>query len=319
MKLRGSHDVAVQAFAVTSLLLGGFAAVGGEAAEQVGGLAFASSLMPVGDTGRSADEPPATEGSPSSPTAGTADPPPPAAPDGRRRRGANDARRTVRSYPLNLAYNLLGVLTPGNHRPLLVTASLTAPAVAWDDEGVDYFRRHPHRHWAEIGRVMGGGIAIGGLTVGLFSAGRIAHPDRIRAATYDLSQAVIVNFSYTYALKLAVHRQRPDESSRQSFPSGHASNAFAAATVVSRHYKKLAVPSFALASYIALSRLAASKHHFSDVVAGAGIGFGAGRVVVRRNSRPPDGRRHPAASSMMLLPDSGPSGDGVGASLRLAF
>jgi membrane-associated phospholipid phosphatase len=236
-----------------------------------------------------------------------------------RRRGANDARRTVRSYPTNLAYNFLGVLTPGNHKPLLVTASLTAPAFAWDDEGLGYFERHPHRHWAEIGRVMGGGIAIGGLTVGLFSAGRFAHPDRLRASTYDLSQAVIVNISYTFAFKLAVHRERPDGSSRQSFPSGHASNAFAAATVISRHYKKLAVPSYALASFIALSRLAASKHHLSDVVAGAGFGFGVGRVVVRRNSRPPNVPKAPATSSLMLVPDRGPSGDGVGASLRLAF
>lgn len=289
---------AMHAVAVLSLLLGGCAAAASEAAEEPGGLAFASSL-------------------PSDPE-GPADAPP-AAPDVPRRRGANDARRTVRSYPLNLAYNFLGVLTPGNHKPLLVTAALTAPAIAWDDDAVGYFARHPHRRWADIGRVLGGGIAVGGLTVGLFSAGRFAHPDRIRAATYDLSQAVIVNFSYTYLLKLAVHRQRPDESSRQSFPSGHASNAFAAATVISRHYKNLAVPSYTLASYIALSRLAASKHHFSDVMAGAGIGFGVGRVVVRRNSRPPAAHAAPAAPSLMLLPDGGPSGDGVGASLRLSF
>jgi len=62
---------------------------------------------------------------------------------------------------------------------------LTAPAFAWDDEAQLYFERHPHQNWADIGRVMGGGIAIGGLTVGLFSAGRFANPDRLRASTYD--------------------------------------------------------------------------------------------------------------------------------------
>src|SRR6266536_4829732 len=40
----------------------------------------------------------------------------------------NDQRRTLRSYGTNLAYNFLGVVTPGNRRPLLVTAALTAPA-----------------------------------------------------------------------------------------------------------------------------------------------------------------------------------------------
>jgi hypothetical protein len=125
--------------------------------------------------------------------------------------------------------------------------------------------------------------------VGLFSAGRISRGDRFRAASYDASQAVIVNWTYTSALKLAIHRERPDMSDHSSFPSGHSSNAFAMASVFAKHYKKLAIPLYGAATYVAVSRMAANKHYFSDIVAGSSLGWVIGRSVVRRNSRPPDG------------------------------
>jgi len=231
----------------------------------------------------------------------------------------DDKRRTLRSYGCNLVYDFLGVVTPGNRVPLLVTAALTAPAAAWDDEGVAYFRKHPHKHFGDIGAAMGGGIAIGALTVGVFSAGRVARGDNFRACTYDMSQAVIVNGVYTQVLKFAIRRERPDLSNRQSFPSGHASNAFAAATVVARHYRFLRVPVYGLASFIAISRMAANKHYLSDIVAGAGFGFGVGRSVVRRNGRPPDKPGTIDVTKVFIVPDTGPSGDGRGAAISIAF
>jgi membrane-associated phospholipid phosphatase len=246
--------------------------------------------------------------------------PPPSnpAPPKKGRPAPDDKRRTLRSYGSNLLYNFMGVVTPGNRMPLLVTAAVTAPAFAWDDEGIAYFAKHPHKNFGDIGAAMGGGIAIAALTVGAFSAGRVARGDRFRACTYDMSQAVIVNGVYTQVLKFAIRRERPDHSNRQAFPSGHASNAFAAATVVARHYRFLRFPVYGLASYIALSRMASNKHHFSDIVAGAGFGFGVGRSVVRRNGRPPD---VPGAIDVKvgLVPDAGPSGDGRGLALSVSF
>lgn len=233
----------------------------------------------------------------------------------------DDKRRTLKSYWNNLAYNFLGVVTKGNHEPLLVTAALTAPAFAWDDEGKKYFSQHPHSNFGKIGSKMGGGLAVVGLTIGGFSAGRMVSRDRFRAATYDLSQAIVVNQVWTQAIKFAVRRERPDQSNRVSFPSGHASNAFAAATVIARHYPRLAVPGFGTATFIAVSRMAANKHHFSDVVAGAGFGYGVGRLVTRRNSRDPDAPKGaPAAvTSLAIVPDGGPSGDGAGARVLFSF
>lgn len=236
----------------------------------------------------------------------------------RRPRGWDDKRRTVRSYGSNLIYNFAGVVTSGNHVPLLVTTAFTIPALAWDDEGIAYFERHPHEDWGRIGAELGGSLAVAGVTIGFFSVGRGVSNSRFRATTYDLSQAVIVNAVYTQALKHLVGRERPDGSNDLSFPSGHASNAFTMATVISRHYPKAAVPGFGVATYIALSRMASNKHHLSDIVAGAGFGFGVGRAVVRRNSRPPDtpGTRDVNVS---LAADPGPAGDGNGLILRVAF
>ena len=232
----------------------------------------------------------------------------------------DDKRRTMKGYWNNLAYNFLGVVTRGNHEPLLVTAALTAPAFAWDDEGMKYFEQHPHPNFADIGSTLGGTVAVAGLTLGAFSAGRLSSGDRPRAASYDMSQAIIVNQVWTQALKVVVRRERPDGSNQQSFPSGHASNAFTAATVLSRHYPRLSVPSFGLATYIAVSRMAANKHHFSDIVAGAGFGYGVGRLVTRRNSREPDSPATPApATNLTIVPDGGPAGDGTGARLIFTF
>jgi membrane-associated phospholipid phosphatase len=242
----------------------------------------------------------------------------PAAPVEHKPIGWDDKRRTMRSYGSNLLYNFAGVVTTGNHMPLLVTTAFSIPAYAWDEDAVAYFQRHPHEQWGKIGAALGGTVAVTGLTIGFFSIGRRVSSSRIRASTYDLSQAIIVNQVYTQALKFIVQRERPDHSNQLSFPSGHASNAFTAAAVIARHYPHLAIPGFGVASYIALSRMAANKHHFSDVVAGAGFGFGVGRAVVRRNSRPPD---QPGTKdvNVRLLPDPGPSGEGTGFSLHVAF
>ena len=275
----------------------------------VAAVAFATSAVPAG-----AQTPPATP-PPTPPTESAA---PPA--DKPRPSLRDDKRRTMKGYWNNLAYNFLGVATRGNHEPLLVTGALTAVAFAWDDEGKKYFAQHPHENFGDIGSQMGGSVAVAGLTVGFFSAGRMVSGDRFRAATYDMSQAIIVNQVWTQALKLAVRRERPDESNRVSFPSGHSSNAFAAAAVVGRHYPRLVVPAYGLATYIAVSRMAANKHHFSDIVAGAGFGYGVGRLVTRRNSRAPDTSPTPEPPARVsVVPDGGPAGDGTGARLIVSF
>jgi membrane-associated phospholipid phosphatase len=57
--------------------------------------------------------------------------------------------------------------------------------------------------------------------------------DYFRIFSCTLAQAYATNGILTQGLKCATHRIRPDESASKSFPSGHASDSFTVATVVS--------------------------------------------------------------------------------------
>jgi undecaprenyl-diphosphatase len=59
-----------------------------------------------------------------------------------------------------------------------------------------------------------------------------------------------------------------------SFPSGHATVAFACATVLALAVPRLRVPLFVLAALIAFSRVYVGVHYPFDVLAGAVLGVG---------------------------------------------
>jgi membrane-associated phospholipid phosphatase len=55
---------------------------------------------------------------------------------------------------------------------------------------------------------------------------------------------------------------------------------FASATVLQRHVGwKAGIPAYAVASYVALSRVQMQKHYLSDVAFGAALGILAARTV----------------------------------------
>ena len=71
-----------------------------------------------------------------------------------------------------------------------------------------------------------------------------------------------------------------------SFPSGHAVNAFAAASVLERHLgARGAWPTLVLATYVGASRLHENRHYLSDVLFGAAVGSSIGWTVVGRHGR----------------------------------
>jgi len=75
-------------------------------------------------------------------------------------------------------------------------------------------------------------------------------------------------------LKLVVHERRPDGSTRDSFPSGHATAAFAVAAMES-HYHRSEAPLWYLgAAVIGDSRVVLHRHYMHDVIAGGIIGIG---------------------------------------------
>ena len=83
----------------------------------------------------------------------------------------------------------------------------------------------------------------------------------------------------TIAIKQATRRARP-EGSGYSFPSGHTTVSFASATVLQRHFGwKVGIPAYAVATYVAASRVEMKRHYLSDVAFGAALGIVAGRTV----------------------------------------
>lgn len=83
-------------------------------------------------------------------------------------------------------------------------------------------------------------------------------------------------------IKALVHRERPDQSNRSSFPSGH--TAFAALMQGSfrgggrRNWTVLAWP-----AAVGLGRVLAKRHYPSDVAAGAALGWAVSALVCPRD------------------------------------
>jgi hypothetical protein len=160
-----------------------------------------------------------------------------------------------------------------------------------------------------------------GVMGAFYVAGLVSDDSRARSVGEDgLISTLIAGGIVTPALKFAIGRHRPRDtdktfdfkpfSGNSSFPSGHATEAFAVASVIATHYDSswVRVVSYGSATLVGFARIHHQAHFLSDVTAGAIIGTATGRTVVHRN----DEERHRYA----LMPVVGPHGEpGVGMAL----
>ena len=132
----------------------------------------------------------------------------------------------------------------------------------------------------ELGTLFGGAATT-------YAVGRLSDKPRVSHVGMDLIQSLAISEGLTQTLKYTTRRERPDHSSRNSFPSGHAADTFAFATALERHLGwRYAVPAYVFASYVGVSRLPANRHWFSDAVFGASVGIIAGRTVTSHEASP---------------------------------
>jgi membrane-associated phospholipid phosphatase len=113
-------------------------------------------------------------------------------------------------------------------------------------------------------------------TFGLKLSGVKGRNDLKRSAiSYATSIAIMA--ALVNGIKYTAKVERPDHSTRNSFPSGHTSMAFTNATFLHKEYG-LVNPSYSIAAYGAstmtgIGRSLNNRHWVSDVLAGAGIGI----------------------------------------------
>jgi membrane-associated phospholipid phosphatase len=164
---------------------------------------------------------------------------------------------------------------------IVLTASASAALIhPYDFRLTDHFSSSP-----ALEKILGPGQAVGSFVAqfggawAAYGIGRYVKHERTAEVGADLVRAQIVNMLFTQGLKLSINRTRPD-GDPWSFPSGHSSSTFANAAVLHRHFGwKVGAPAYAVATYVAASRLQANRHFASDVIVGAGIGLVSGRAV----------------------------------------
>jgi membrane-associated phospholipid phosphatase len=129
------------------------------------------------------------------------------------------------------------------------------------------------------GTVVGSAPAQMGASLITYALGRSMGSARTAQVGADLFRAQAIAQTLSYGLKWTARRTRPDGTSF-SFPSGHAAVAFASATVLQRDLGwKVGAPAYAVAGYVAASRVQRQRHYLSDVAFGAVLGMVAARTV----------------------------------------
>jgi membrane-associated phospholipid phosphatase len=177
--------------------------------------------------------------------------------------------------------DLVGVFTGETARILGAAAAGSMLAHRWDDDGMAIASRRfqPVTNF-KYGNIGGGVTAQLGGAFAFYSIAKGSGSERAADVGADLIRAQVLSQAMVQTMKVAFRRERPDGSNRLSLPSGHTASAVATATVLSRHLGwKVGAPAYAASAYVAAARMAANRHHLTDVMVGAAVGVVAGRTV----------------------------------------
>jgi membrane-associated phospholipid phosphatase len=162
-----------------------------------------------------------------------------------------------------------------------------------DDDIQEHYADSEGAGWMAPGKYLGSFYVQLGTASGLYLVGRFAmkpsdaggRTNKISHLGFDMVRALVLSQTLTQGIKYASQRDRPTGECC-AFPSGHASAAFATASVLERHLGyRGAWPTFVIASYVAASRLKDNRHFLSDVVFGSALGIASGWTVVGRHGR----------------------------------
>ncbi|PZX17439.1 membrane-associated phospholipid phosphatase [Breznakibacter xylanolyticus] len=113
--------------------------------------------------------------------------------------------------------------------------------------------------------------------VGLNLAGVKGRHTLSRAAV-NMAYSNLLMIAFVNVLKYNTHVMRPDNTTDNSFPSGHTATAFVGATALHKEYGTYRDPMYSVFAYsmalgTGMGRQLNNRHWISDVLAGAGIGI----------------------------------------------
>jgi membrane-associated phospholipid phosphatase len=180
-------------------------------------------------------------------------------------------------------------------------AGIVAVGFAADNRVRDSVQRHKSRTLDDLTKVVepfGAGYSYA--VIGAYGiAGYLFHDPEARDIAIDSAMAsILAGGILSPVFKGVIGRARPNqEEGTTSFhslrggynalPSGHATEAFAVASVISAHSDKVwvSVAAYTLAGLVGFSRIYHDAHWSSDVAAGAVIGTAVGRGLVAINRK----------------------------------
>ncbi len=100
-----------------------------------------------------------------------------------------------------------------------------------------------------------------------------------------LMMSALCSIVFSVLLKMLIARQRPDmvgildmSFTKYSFPSSHTALVFAALPILDKEFKKIKIFWITFAIVVGLSRIYFNVHFFSDVIAGALLGYLLGDI-----------------------------------------
>jgi hypothetical protein len=217
---------------------------------------------------------------------------------------------------------------------LVLSASAAALAtMSLADESLSDAARDRGPAFGSVGDALNEFGSAGSLAVlgGFYLAGAIGKDSKAKDVCVDgVAASLIATGMITPVLSTVIGRERPTEENGaysfkpfdgRSFPSGHATQAFAVASVIATSYDQLWVKAtvYGAASLTAWGRVRRGKHFPTDVVAGAAIGTLVGRSVVHFNRKLRSGEKEPEITGARLTVLPLVSGGTWGVSATLDF
>jgi membrane-associated phospholipid phosphatase len=204
---------------------------------------------------------------------------------------------TVNRYGSLAADDARAVFRERPGTPTLIAAGTVVASALADETVRNAARRNRGPRADDASEVIGpfGGRYSDRVVAGFLVAGLAMKNDTMKAVAFDsFVSSLVASKVVTPLLKGVAQRDRPNESDGafefdggSSFPSNHATQAFAVASVIAAHSGSRWVDgaAYGIAALVGASRIYDDAHWLSDVVAGAFIGTATGRLIVRTNDR----------------------------------